>query len=593
MHISKSSTSYSIFLKILFLFAGILLNISAFAQYKPLYNENKTPTYTDVIESYKYLATKYNQAFLFEEGKTDIGKPLHLFVISLDGDFSPKSIKEKNKRVILINNGIHPGESCGIDASLQFATDLLSGKLKAKKYIENTVICIIPVYNVGGALNRGPYSRMNQFGPEQHGFRGNARNLDLNRDFIKSDSENAKSFAKIFHKWQPDVFIDTHTSNGADYQYNITLIVTQSDKLNPLLAKYMDEKMLPYLYKSMKKGNYEMIPYVQTLKQVPDSGIYAFFDSPRYASGYTSLFNTIGFITETHMLKPYKNRVLSTYDFILNLSGFVNKNSSELGKIREKAFNKTQKQREFTIKWELDKNRDSIINFKGFEAEYSISLITGKQRLHYNRSKPYEKPIKYYHHYKAVKSIEKPVFYVIPQAWHEVIARLKQNGIELKQLSKDTAIAVTAYFIDDFKTREAYENHYLHYDVKVHTEQNVIQFYAGDYLIETKQKGNNYIVETLEPESVDSYFAWNFFDAILQPKEWMSAYVFEETAAKILKEHPEIKTELEEAKKNDKTLAENHYWQLYFIYKRSKYFEKSYRRYPVYRIEKRIKLPIR
>lgn len=579
-------------LKVIFLSTAILVNVFSFGQYKPRYEENKTPTYDEVIKYYKHLATKYDQAFLFEEGRTDIGKPLHLFVISFDKDFSPESIKKKNKRVVLINNGIHPGESCGIDASLQFMSDLLSGKLKSKKYIENTVICIIPVYNIGGALNRGPYSRMNQEGPEQHGFRGNARNLDLNRDFIKNDSENSKSFAKIFHKWKPDVFIDTHTSNGADYQYALTLISTQSDKLNRILAEYMDKTMVPYLYKSMKKGRYEMVPYVQTLKHVPDSGIYAFYDSPRYASGYTTLFNTIGFITETHMLKPYKDRVLSTYDFILNLTEFVNKHSIELGKIRESSSKQTKKQQEFTIKWELDKSRDSIIIFKGFEAEFSISSITGKQRLHYNRSMPFEKPIKYYHHYKAVKTIQKPAYYIVPQAWREVISRLKLNGIELKRLKKDTSIMVTAYFVDDFKTRDAYENHYLHYNMQVHKEESEIKFYGGDYIIETNQKGNNFIVETLEPEAVDSYFAWNFFDAIIQPKEWMSAYIFEETALEVLKEHPEIKTELEQAKKNDKMLADNHYWQLYFIYKRSKYFEKSYRRYPVYRVEKRIMLPL-
>jgi len=580
-------------IKIVLLTTTLLFNVFSFGQYKPGYHENKTPGYYEVIDYYKDLALKYEQAFLFEEGKTDIGKPLHLFVISFDKDFSLESIRKKNKRVILINNGIHPGESCGIDAGLQFATNLLSGKLIAKNYIENTVICIIPIYNIGGALNRGPYSRMNQLGPEQHGFRGNARNLDLNRDFIKCDSENAKSFARIFHKWQPDVFIDTHTSNGADYQYAITLIATQTNKLNPLLSEYMDGKMVPYLYKTMKKGHYEMTPYVQTLKQVPDSGIYAFYDSPRYASGYTSLFNTIGFITETHMLKPYKDRVLSTYDFILNLAEFVNKNSIELGKIRERAIKQTKIQENFNIKWELDKSRDSVINFKGYKAIYKTSEITGKQRLFYNRSKPFDKPIKYYHHYKPVKTIQKPAYYIISQAWHEVISRLKQNGIELKSFAKDTSLTVTAYFIDDFKTRDIYENHYLHYNIKVHKKQVEIKFYAGDYIIETNQKGNNFIIETLEPEAVDSYFAWNFFDAILQAKEWMSAYIFEETAIEILKEHPEIKTELQKAKKNDKMLAENHYWQLYFIYKRSKYFEKSYRRYPVYRMEKSIELPIK
>ncbi len=562
----------------------IFAQISVFAQYNPQYNDNKTPTYYEVINAYKYLADNYAQAQLFIEGKTDIGKPLHLFVLSLDGDFNPKTIKQKNKRIILINNGIHPGESCGIDASLQFATDLLSGKLKAKKYLQNTVICIIPIYNVGGALNRG-HSRMNQLGPVEHGFRGNAKNLDLNRDFIKCDSKNAKSFESIFQKWNPDIFIDTHTSDGADYQYNITLIATQSDKLNPVLAHYMDNKLVPYLYKSMKKSKYEMIPYVQTLGRTPDEGIFAFYDSPRYASGYTSLFNTIGFITETHMLKPYKNRVLSTYHFIVNLSEFVNKNYDEIGKIREKAFNATVNQSEFPLKWTLDKSKDSSILFKGYTAKYKTSEITGMQRLYYERNEPYEKQIKYYHHYKAVKSIKKPEYYIIPQAWECVIERLALNNIEMEQLKKDTVLQLTTYYIDDFDTRNLYENHYLHYNIKIHKKSEKIQLYKGDYMVKPNQKGNYYIISTLEPDADDSFLAWNFFDAVLQHKEWISDYIFEETAVKILKEHPEIKEKLEKAKKEDSNLAKSHYYQLFFIYKHSSYFEKNYRRYPVYRKE--------
>jgi len=563
---------------VLFIFSGIK------AQYTPQYNENKTPTYYEVIAAYKYLADKYPQAQLLKEGKTDIGKPLHLFVLSLDGDFNPKSIKKKNKRIILINNGIHSGESCGIDASLQFATDILSGKLKAKKYLENTVICIVPIYNVGGSLNRG-HSRMNQIGPIEHGFRGNGKNLDLNRDFIKCDSKNAKSFEKMFQKWNPDIFIDTHTSDGADYQYSITLIATQSDKLNPVLANYMDNKLVPYLYKAMQKGRYEMTPYVQSLKRTPDGGIYAFYDSPRYASGYTSLFNTIGFITETHMLKPYKDRVLSTYDFIVNLSAYINKNYREFGEIRKKAIEQTKNQKEYAVKWTLDKSKDSTILFKGYTAKYKTSQITGMQTLYYDRNEPFEKQIPYYHHYKAVKTIKVPDYYIIPQAWERVIERLKQNNIQLEQLKSDTIIEVTAYYIDDFATRDLYENHYLHYNVKTHSKKEKVQFYAGDYIVHTNQAGNYYIEATLEPEADDAFFAWNFFDAVLQHKEWISDYLFEETALKILKEHPEIKEKLEEAKKKDANLAKSHYWQLFFIYQNSEYFDPHYHRYPVYRKE--------
>ena len=285
------------------------------------------------------------------------------------------------------------------------------------------------------------------------------------------------------------------------------------------------------------------------------------------------------------MLKSYKDRVLSTYDFIVNLSRFVNKNYKKIGELRQKAFENTVAQQEFSLKWTLDKSKDSTILFKGYTAKYKTSQITGMQTLYYDRNEPYEKQIPYFYHYKATKTVKKPTYYIIPQAWERVVERLRLNNIRLEQLKKDTVIDVTAYYIDDFDTRDLYENHYLHYNIKTHSKSEKIQFYAGDFLVPTNQKGNYYIIATLEPDADDSFFAWNFFDAILQHKEWISDYLFEETAIKILKEHPEIKEKLEAAKKNDPNLAKNHYWQLFFIYQNSEYFDPNYRRYPVYRID--------
>lgn len=117
-----------------------------------------------------------------------------------------------NKRIILINNGIHPGEPDGIDASMLLARDIVTNKVKLP---DNVVLAFIPVYNIGGCLNRSAFYRVDQNGPEEFGFRGNSQNLDLNRDFIKSDSKEARSFAEIFHLTDPDIFLDNHVSNGS------------------------------------------------------------------------------------------------------------------------------------------------------------------------------------------------------------------------------------------------------------------------------------------------------------------------------------------------------------------------------------------
>jgi len=247
--------------------------ISVFAQKPALlklkFEQNYTPTYSEVIEMFKLLDENYGNAVLLEKGLTDCGKPMHLFVINNEPEFNPEKIREQGKTVLLINNGIHPGEPEGIDASLWFADDLLRNKDGMAKLLENTVIIIIPVYNIGGHLNRSAYNRSGQTTPYETGFRGNYANLDLNRDFTKCDSENARSFTKIFAEWNPDVFWDTHTTNGSDHQYSITLIPPPPALFPPVMENFIRNKFLPDLYSEMKKGSYDLIPYVDYIYDDP------------------------------------------------------------------------------------------------------------------------------------------------------------------------------------------------------------------------------------------------------------------------------------------------------------------------------------
>ena len=234
----------------------LLLDLQLFSQTEKLYLQNKTPEYNQIIDFYKNLDDQYPNAKLLEYGKADCGFPIHLFVIDANENFSPDG--QDNKAVILINNGIHPGESCGVDASMNLAKNLLeSGKIP-----ENVILAIIPIYNIGGALNRNSNSRANQNGPEEYGFRGNAKNLDLNRDFIKVDSKNARAFIRIFREWKPEIFIDTHTSNGADYQYIFTLLSTQKNKLNPVLSSYLTKDLESFIFKQMKEKGFPATPDV-------------------------------------------------------------------------------------------------------------------------------------------------------------------------------------------------------------------------------------------------------------------------------------------------------------------------------------------
>jgi hypothetical protein len=557
--------------------------LKSFAQITPFEQSkgHKTATYQECITYYKELDSKYDELKMLSYGTTDVGKPLNLVVLSKSKVFDPKVLQAQNKSILLINNAIHPGEPEGVDASMILAKDLL----KNKAIPDHLIICIIPIYNIGGSLNRSSYSRANQNGPESYGFRGNAQNLDLNRDFIKTDSKNSHAFQLIFNEWNPDVFVDTHVSNGADYQYVMTLIETQKDKLNPILSQFMTQNLVPNLYKEMKNVGFEMTPYVDHLYETPDSGIVGFLETPRFATGYTTLHNTIGFITETHMLKPFSQREAATYAFLKIIINEVAKNSALIKANRKKADEQVKNQTVFPLSWALNKDSARLIDFKGYEGKHKLSEVSGKSRLYYDRNEPFTKRIPQYNKFDAVVSINKPNAYVIPQGWVKAIELLQLNNVTMHRLKRDTTLNVEMYYIEDYKTgAKPYEGHYLHSEIKLKNVNTPINFYEGDYVIYTNQIKNRYIIETLEPQATDSFFAWNFFDSVLGQKEYFSAYVFEDLAADLLKKDPKLKAKLEEAKFKDERLKNSASAQLNWVYQHSSYYEKTHLRYPVARL---------
>lgn len=553
------------------------------AQNELKYKENKTLSYDEVIDSYSQLDQNYKNAKLIDVGPTDSGRKLKLFLISnteVSGFGDIENLK-KNKTVILINNGIHAGESCGIDASIQFATEILKREVS-----KDILIAIVPAYNVGGVLNRNCCSRANQNGPEEHGFRGNARNLDLNRDFIKADALNTFSFYKLFHALEPHIFVDTHTSNGADYQYTLTLISTQKDKMNPILGEYLSKEIEPVLFLNMAKTKWDMIPYVNVFgNNTPDKGFSAFLETPRYASGYTTLFNTIGFITETHMLKPYSSRVESTLAFLNQIGDYAKMNSEKIQMMKIKADEYDKNLMTWDLDWKLDSDKSRKLEFKGYEYKTIASGVSGLDRLKYYRDKPKTYTINYYDSYEATAVSTIPKYYIVPAAWKEVVDRLKANGIETKMLKQDSLLLVENTYIQEFGFSERpYEGHFPLNSLSTSKKEESRKFLAGDHLISTNQKNRRFLVSVLEAEAVDSYLRWNFFDEIFQQKEGFSSYVFEDTAMELLKSNPDLKSKFEKWKKENSEEAKSAWAQLYFIYKNSQAYEKEHLRYPVAKV---------
>ena len=565
----------------------LLLTTTVFAQKKPMYlttyekgNGNQTATYQETIAYFKMLDKEFESIQMLEMGPTDGGEPLHIVTFNPDKNFNLSEIR-KTKAVLLLNNGIHPGEPDGIDATMMLYRDLATGKIAAPK---NTVIVNIPVYNIGGMLNRNSHTRANQNGPESYGFRGNERNYDLNRDFLKSDTKNARSFAQIFHTVKPDIFIDNHVSNGADYQYVFTYIATHHQKLGGNLGDYFKDTMLPEIMASLKAKKIESTPYVNIHDEKPDNGFEQFMDTPRYSTGYASMFNVPGSMPETHMLKDYALRVKVTYEYMASTLDYIEKNYTAIKELRAANRDNYLPGMKYPLHWAIDSTQVTLLPFKGYEGSYKTSEVTGQPRLYYDRTKPFEKIVKYYQTYLPVTEVTIPKAYIIPKQWFTVIELLKLNEIQMYPLEKDTEFEVESYRISCYETnKQPYEGHYPHGDTKVKAKTQTVRFSKGDYVIETQQPGVKYLLETLEPQGVDSFFNWNFFDAILQQKEYFSAYVFEDTAAKLLKDNPALKAEFETKKQKEPEFSKNAEAQLDWVYTHSVYYEKTHMQYPVYR----------
>lgn len=541
----------------------------------------ETPTYEDVIAYYTKLAQYFPEVTIQEMGQTDSGQPLHLVTyFKQPSSATPKD--EEEKLTLLINNGIHPGESDGVDASMLLLRDLAIGAIKAPDHVE---IAVIPIYNIGGALNRNTGSRTNQNGPKEYGFRGNARNYDLNRDFIKADTRNARSFAEIFHFLEPDVFIDNHVSNGADYQYILTHLFTQHNKLGGDLGTYLQETLRPALEDSLAGKEWDITPYVNVFNRTPEPGWNQFMDYPRYSTGYTTLFNTLGMMVETHMLKPYDQRVMGTYELMRSMIGIADAQVDQILDLRQNAKNLFKPGELYPVAWEVDTSKGRNFDFKGYEGRMEPSQLTGSQRLKYHRDQPFTRPVKFNDTYKATKWVTIPDAYIVPEGQWDILERLKENGIAMAAIQQDTLMEVSVYHIEDYKTyTRPYEGHYPHYATQVRQSKEQQLIPAGSYFVTADQDGIRYLMETLEPEANDSFFNWNYFDTILQQKEGFSPYVWEDKAMELLQGDAKLKAEFEAKKTAEPDFAANWYAQLDWLHKRSNNYERSHLRYPIVRV---------
>ncbi len=552
----------------------------------------KSATYDEMIAYSKKLAEASPLISYEIMGYSAGGLEIPNLIINKTGLSTPEEVRASGDVVMLVEGGIHPGEAEGLDAILMLMRNIAITK-EYENLLDHVTFIFLPAFNVDGLKRIGPYNRINQNGPEEMGWRTNAKNLNLNRDFLKGDTPEMHAWLKMYSNWLPDFFIDCHTTDGADYQYVLTYAMEVFGTMDPMLTRWQEKEFLPYVQGKMNVARQLMFPYVSFRRwHDPQSGLRSGPAPPRLSQGYTAIQNRPGLLIETHMLKPHKQRTEATYDLIVFSAEFLNKNTERLKLIirmaDETTADATFRDRPFPIRWQRDDSDSTMVDFKGVEYDVVQSDLTGGKWFQYHPDKPITFELPWFNKSKPSVMVDLPEAYIIPPQWPEVIYRLALHGIEVEYLEEDAALWVEQYrFKDPSWSRNPYEGRHPMGNIEYEASRDTVVFVKGSAVVDMNQRTARVIASILEPSAPDSYVYWGFFDPIFEQKEYSETYVMEGIAREMLEADPELKAEFEKKKEEDPEFSKNQWGMLNWFYARTPYWDNNLNLYPVGKIIER------
>lgn len=585
-------------MKINFLLIFILLSITITAQSDWTTRFEKsgfisTADYDETMSYFQQLDKASNYADLFGFGRSPQGRDLNCLLVTKEEKSTiEKQIAEGKrplqKATVLVINGIHSGEIEGKDACMILLREILI--TKEKEYLLDSInLLVVPIFNVDGHERKSKYNRINQNGPEEMGWRTTAQNYNLNRDWMKADSPEMQAMLLLVSTWNPDFIIDTHTTDGADYQYSVTYQVERFANIYNKTADWLSNKFVPYLEASVMQKGFLIFPYV-SLKNWSDgidSGITDWASSPRLSTGYFALRNRPSLLIETHMIKPYKERVFATKSVLETTFEFIKSNAGELLLLNQQADRNSlmdflYQKKYLPVMFDLSDNFEEVL-FKGYDYKKVHSEISGTDKIVYtNSSKDFK--VKYYHDVIVKDSIQIPDYYIIPSEWSYLVDRMSFHGIKYLTSDFDTTLKVERVRFKNVKlANNSYEGR-QRVSFELVTFEEEVNIPAGTYIIPTNQRTIRIIAHLLEPKCEDSFVQWGFMNQIFEQKEYFENYVMEKIAEEMMKNDVSLKKEFEEKLKSDETFRNNPYERLNFFYKRSPYWDKQFNIYPILKI---------
>ncbi len=552
-------------------------------------NYRETPRYDATIAYSKRLAAATTLIRFESFGKSGEGRDLPLLIAATDDTFNPAAAKASGKPVILIQACIHSGEPDGKDAGLALLRDIAIRKVHPD-LLRNVVVLFIPIYNTDGHERSTPFNRINQNGPAEMGWRGTTTNQNLNRDYMKADTPETRAWLSLWNKWNPDLFIDCHVTDGADYRSHITYHFEHHAGIAPQVVAWERDVIESKVHPATEAAGSAISWYLEFIDNRDLSkGMRDFNGSPRFSTGYVPLRNRPAILIETHMLKDYEPRVIGTYNFLRFILEEVNREPQELLRVGREADDQTvkagttyQPERQQPLSFDIVEESRPF-DLKAVKYETEPSEVSGDVRVIFG-TEPLDVTVPMFDRFRVRTAVAPPLAYIIPPQWSEPIQILKHHGIEVQTIAETLALEVESYrFLEMSWAKAPFEGRFLS-NFKSEKIREHRAFPRGSVVVPLAQPLARVAINLLEPDAPDSFVRWGFFSAIFEQKENGESYVLEKLACEMLAKSVELRHEFAQRLERDATFAASPRQRLEFFYERSPYWDPHMNVYPVGRI---------
>jgi hypothetical protein len=553
-------------------------------------NFEATSSYDETLDFLRKLQARFPEMYIGFYGTSGEGRAMPFVVVSREKAFTARAAQKVDKPIVLIQNGIHAGEIDGKDASLLLLRDLALGR--HPEVLDRLTLLVLPIYNVDGHERVSPYNRPNQNGPRQGmGFRSTTNGLDLNRDYLKISSEEARSLVSLVNSWRPHLHVDDHVTDGIDMDWVLTYTWAEAPQAPAPVDAWLRAHM-PAVLAATRKAGHKVGPYVDLVERNdPSKGFTSWVGQPRYSTGYFPLRNRPSILVENHSYKPYKDRVLANRDFLWALLDEIARDpdalnhaveESEAAEVARGKADAPPSEIAVDIEQSDDPKDTDRTRLPVYAGETKTSVITGQPILLFRRGDLKEIEVPWLHKPKVVRSLPRPRGYLVLPGWPQIEQRLRGHALRVERLAKGAEIEVETMRLSDPKPAPAPYQGLTRVSAKVERSAEKRAVPAGALWIPADQPDFEVAVQLLEPEAPDSLLSWGLLSSLFEGKEYIDPRVLEGLAAEMLKE-PKTAAEWNAALQDAKFAADGNA-RYQWWYRRTPYWDERIGLLPYFRV---------